>query len=260
MVEEVLRREKKERIVFLTLNRPEKMNAFNLETLAALEEALDEAEVNPGVKVIVLKGNEKVFSAGADISQLSAFTSPLDALAFLQAGHRVMNKIEGLSKPVIAAVGGLAFGGGCEVTLACDFRIASEKARFGVPEINLGSIPGWGGTVRLPRLIGAAKAKELLFTGRPITAEEAFRIGLVNLVVPHERLLEETEKFALELVEKPGQALRIAKIIVNTQFGLDINAAVKLESQGVTYLFTTEDLAEGTRAFLEKRKPTFKDR
>jgi enoyl-CoA hydratase len=247
-------------VLLITLNRPDKMNALNHQLLLEMQDVLDKATTNEKVKVVIITGGSKFFAAGADIGQLRSFDSPLVAQDFLAAGHQVMNKIESMGKPVIAAVGGIAYGGGCEMTLACDFRLASEKALFGVPEVNLGLIPGWGGTVRLPRLIGATKAKEMLCTGKPVTANEAYNLGLVNKVVPQEALLDESKKFALELAEKPAQALRMAKAVVNNQFGLGIDMAIKFEAQCANYLFTTEDVAEGIRAFLEKRKPVFKGR
>ena len=185
------------------------------------------------------------------------FSSPIEMYEFYKTRNPA-HELEKLDKPVIAAIGGLALGGGCELALACDLRIASETALFGQPEINIGLIPGSGGTQRLPRIIGVAKAKEILFTGDVINANEAYRIGLVNKVVPTESLMDETKKIASKLAEKPPLALRITKAVINAGRDVDLASSLKYEAQGFCILFSTEDSKEGLKAFLEKRKPIFK--
>ena len=209
------------------------------------------------VRVVILTGEGKFFAAGADINELAGIKTPFDAHQFLLQIKPTFSLIESIPQPVIAAVNGPALGGGCELSLACDLRIASENALFGQPEINLGIIPGAGGTQRLPRLIGLTKAKELLFRGKPIDAQEAYRVGLVNRVVPGDELLSCCEGLARELAAQPYVALIMTKRVVNEGRNVDLRSALAMEAHSFEFLCSTEDQKEGLRAFLEKRKPKF---
>lgn len=200
--------EKAEGIGIIKLNRPKRLNALSNELLKELDMLIDDIKKDNEVSVVIITGNEKSFAAGADINELAGVATPVDAHHIEPSAPYVFNKIEKLEKPVIAAVSGPALGGGCELALACDIRIAAENAIFGQPEIKVGTIPGAGGTQRLSRLISLGKAKELLYTGDPIDAQEAYRIGLVNKIVPVESLMDEAKKMALKLVRQPGFALK----------------------------------------------------
>jgi enoyl-CoA hydratase len=223
-----------------------------------IRKALEDSAADPAVRVVILTGAGRAFCAGADIKEICEIRSPMEAHLFVTSVQRVFNKIERLDKPVIAAVSGLALGGGCELALACDLRIAAENATFGQPEIKIGVIPGAGGTQRLPRLVGLGRAKELLFTGDTIDAQEAYRIGLINKVVPVEALMSETKKMALKLTKQPPLALKTTKTVVNEGINMNIQSALALEARGFEILFSTEDQKEGMKAFVEKRKPIFK--
>jgi enoyl-CoA hydratase/3-hydroxyacyl-CoA dehydrogenase len=246
-----------EPIAWIYLNRPERLNALNMEMIKELSQVLDELELNDKVRVLIITGTGRAFSAGADITAFQGVTPFLGAV-YVRRFQELFNKIELYTKPVIAALNGYTLGGGLELSMACDFRIASELAELGQPEINLGLIPGAGGTQRLPRLIGEGKAKEIIYTGERIPAKEALNLGLVNKVVPHDELLNEARRFALKLSEKPPLALLAAKYAV--KFGLESNlwSGLALESSLFGLLFSTEDFIEGVSAFLEKRKPKFK--
>jgi len=246
-----------EPIAWIYLNRPERLNALNMEMIKELSQVLDELELNDKVRVLIITGTGRAFSAGADITAFQGVTPFLGAV-YVRRFQELFNKIELYTKPVIAALNGYTLGGGLELSMACDFRIASELAELGQPEINLGLIPGAGGTQRLPRLIGEGKAKEIIYTGERIPAKEALNLGLVNKVVPHDELLNEARRFALKLSEKPPLALLATKYAV--KFGLESNlwSGLALESSLFGLLFSTEDFIEGVSAFLEKRKPKFK--
>ena len=252
--------EKKEGIGIITLNRPDRMNALNSTLLRELDHVLSEIEEDSDVKVVIITGSEKFFAAGADITELDKMSTPVDVHGFIKEAQAVINKLEDLEKPVIAAVSGLALGGGCELAMACDLRIAAENAMFGQPEIKIGVIPGAGGTQRLPRLVGVTKAKELLYTGDSIDANEAYRIGLVNKVVPVASLMDEAMKMASKIARQPGVALRMTKFAVNSGMNMDLKSAMSYEARCFEILFSTEDQKEGVKAFIEKRKPAFKDR
>jgi enoyl-CoA hydratase len=252
--------EKSEKIAVITLNRPKSMNALNSQIFTELHHVLSEIDGDEDVKVVILAGNEKFFAAGADITEFGEIAAPVDAHRFLKNAQAVYNRIEDLEKPVIAAVSGFALGGGCELTLACDLRIAAENATFGQPEIRIGIIPGAGGTQRLPRIIGVTRAKELLYTGDFIDAQEAYRIGLVNKVVPTASLMEEAKKMAGKIARQPGFALKITKIAVNDGMNMDMKSAMAYEARCFEMLFSTADQKEGVRAFVEKRKPVFTNR
>ena len=244
----------------ITLNRPEHLNALNEEMLDELSRLTTTIAQDPDLGAVIITGGDKCFAAGADIAQVSRLDSPVAAHEFVSKAHMVMDGIEGIEKPVIAAVNGIAFGGGCELALACDIRLASETASFALPEIKIGVIPGGGGTQRLPRLIGPGRAKEMLFSGDTIDAQEAYRIGLVNRVFPAESLLEEARKMASKLAGRPRVALRMNKAAVSAGMSMDLHSALAHEARCFELLFSTEDLKEGMNAFLEKRRPVFKDR
>lgn len=247
-----------EGIAIITLNRPKVMNALNNEILDELESVLKNIERDDKVRVIIITGHEKFFSAGADLAEIRKYTTPLEAHYFLTKVQRVTNFLEIIPKPVIAAISGVALGGGCELSLACDLRIAADNAVFGQPEINVGIIPGAGGTQRLPRIIGLTKAKELLFTGGIINADEALRIGLLNKVVLVKDLMNEAKKMALKIVEKPPIAIKVTKMALTDGLQMSLPQALAYEGRCFEFLFSTEDRLEGLDAFIEKRKPQFK--
>ncbi|MCJ7782484.1 MAG: enoyl-CoA hydratase-related protein, partial [Desulfobacterales bacterium] len=207
---------------------------------------------------VIIKGSEKNFSVGADIKEIIGVHTPLKAHDFITGLQSLFNRIEDLEKPVIAAVSGLALGGGCELALVCDIMIAAGNASFGLPEIKIGVIPGAGGTQRLPRLVGVGKAKELLYFGELIDADEAYRIGLVNKVVPVDSLMVEAKKMALKLIKQPSIALKMIKTSVNKGISMDLRLAISYEARCFEILFSTEDQKEGMKAFMEKRPPLFK--
>jgi enoyl-CoA hydratase len=244
-------------IATITFNRPKAMNALNQALLGELSRALDEIAADEGVRVLVLTGaGEKAFVAGADITELATFTA-LQAKVFSRAGHAIIAKLQELPIAVIAAVNGFALGGGSEIALACDFIYAAENAKFGLPEINLGLIPGFGGTQRLPRLVGANWAKELIFTGKMISAAEAAHIGLVNKVVPTASLMEEVLKTARDIAAKGRVSLRAVKQAINHGLNTDLATGCSIEVDAFALTLASADAQEGTTAFLEKRKAVF---
>jgi enoyl-CoA hydratase len=250
--------EKRERIATITLNRPEVLNALNAELMGDLDVVFDEVARDDSVSVLVLTGaGEKAFAAGADISEITK-KNALSGVAMAENGQRILRQLETMGKPSIAAVNGFALGGGCEIAMACTIRVASEKAKFGQPEVNLGIIPGYAGTQRLSRIVGRGVAIELVLTGRIIDAAEALRIGLVTQVVPPADLMPTAEKIARTLLGKGPLALRAAMEVVNRGYDLDFDNACKLEAQMFGVLCATEDMKEGTKAFLEKRQAGFK--
>jgi enoyl-CoA hydratase len=252
--------DKSEGIATITLNRPEALNAFSKEVIEEIMHALEDVKNDENVRVVVLTGaGEKAFSAGADIKAMIGMTA-LKARELSLMGERLCLSLENLEKPVIAALNGYALGGGLEVAMSCDLRIASENARVGQTEINIGLIPGWGGTQRLTRLIGRTKAKELVFTGRMIDAKTAEQLGIVNMVVPADKFRETVRQFALELASKAPVAIRVAKALINKGADISLDSALALEREGFAVVASTEDLKEGVSAFTEKRKPAFKGR
>ncbi len=249
-----------EGVSLIAIDRPKSLNALNLETLKEIDQALEEVKENEEVKVVIITGaGEKAFVAGADISEMKDM-NPLKAKEFAEFGQKVFRKIELMKKPVIAAVNGYALGGGCELAMACDIRIASHNAKFGQPEVGLGIIPGFGGTQRLPRIVGMSKAKELIYTGDMIDAEEALIIGLVSKVVEQEKLLEEAYNIAKKIMSKGMIAVRLAKEAINIGINADIETGMSYEAKAFAVCFATEDQKEGMAAFLEKRAPKFVDK
>jgi enoyl-CoA hydratase len=249
--------EREDAVLFVTLNRPKVLNALNGQTLAELSTAIDDAAKDASVRVVVLTGaGDKSFVAGADINELAVQT-PVGGRDHARAGQALFDRIERLGKPVIAAVNGFALGGGCELAMACTMRIASDTARFGQPEINLGLIPGYAGSQRLPRLVGRGRAQELLLTGDKISADEAWRIGLVNRVVPAAQLGDEARKLAQTLAQKAPVAVRYILDAVATGADMAFADAEDHEATLFGLVSSTDDMREGTRAFLDKRKPTF---
>lgn len=252
--------EKRQRIGYVTINRPKVLNALNRTTVRELAACFEQLAQDAEVGAVILTGaGEKAFVAGADINELSTRT-PLEGKELSLLGQAVLDRIESLGKPVIAAVNGYALGGGCEIAMACTLRIASENARLGQPEVKLGIIPGYGGTQRLPRLVGAGRALQMLLTGEPITAQEALRIGLVNEVVPPAELLPRCEAVAGQILANAPVAVRLAMEAVNRGLNMTLADAQFLEATLFGLSCVTEDMKEGTRAFLEKRPPRFTGR
>lgn len=239
----------------IRFNRSEVLNALNMRLMEELVEALEDFDRDPAVRCIVITGNEKAFAAGADIKEM-ADASAVQMLVRDQFAR--WDRIRKLKKPIIAAVSGFALGGGCELAMTCDMIIASETARFGQPEINIGVMPGAGGTQRLTRAVGKAKAMEMVLTGRTITAEEAYRLGLVNKVVPVESYLDEATAWAREIASKPPVAIRLAKEAVLKSFDTTIEGGLEFERKNFYLLFSSDDQKEGMKAFSEKRAPTWK--
>lgn len=250
--------EKKPRVATIIINRPDVRNALDAKTYGEINTAIDLFEKDPEISVVVITGaGDKSFVSGADIGQLQKRTS-LDAL---EPGlQETCSKIEKSCKIYIAAVNGFALGGGCELSLACDIRISSDRAKFGLPELNLAIIPGGGGTQRLSRIIGKGRALELIVTGDIIDSTSAERMGIVSKVVPHEMLMEEVQKYITKIINKGPLALRLAKTVVHQGFDLDLTSALLLEKLAQAVLFESDDKYEGTTAFLEKRQAIFKGR
>ncbi len=245
--------EKKNEIGIITLNKPP-TNILDTETLVRLEDSLNKLGTDDKIRALVITG-EKNFCAGADIKELKE-KHPAEAKVFSRLGHKIFSQVENMEKPVVAAVNGYALGAGCELALACDLRIAGEGAKFGTPEMNLGLIPGFGGTQRLTRLVGIGRAKEMILTGRIIDAKEAEYIGLINKVVGDEELMEKAEEMAQVLAEKSPIAVRIAKGLINKN--QEIKKGLEMEIVSFSECFASKDHMEGINAFLEKRKPRFK--
>lgn len=256
---ETLRYEIKDGIAYVTIDRPKAMNALSAEVLSELKTVFEQIENDPEAKVVILTGAGKAFVAGADIAQMVAYTG-VEGQEVIRKGSKIINYIESLDKPVIAAVNGFALGGGCELAMACDIRIASEKAKFGQPEVNLGIIPGFGGTQRLPKLVGKGMSKYMIMTGEYIDAAEAYRIGLVEKVVAPEELMATCEALARTIMSKAPIAIKNAKIAINNGIMLDANTSIALESEAFGTPFCSEDRIEGMTAFLEKRAAEFKNK
>jgi len=254
---QTLKTELRDGICILTINRPEALNALNLLVYKEINQVLDEIENNPEVKVLIVTGEGKAFVAGADIAEMSGMNSE-EALPFSLTGQQTFDRLEQIYIPVIAAVNGFALGGGCEFAMACDFRIASSKAKFGQPELNLGVIPGYAGTQRLSRLCGLGNALWLILTADMINAEEALRIGLVQKVVEPELLMETVMAMAAKIAANGSTAANRAKQVIRQGFNLSFDEASELEADHFASLFDEETTQEGMKAFLEKRKPNWK--
>lgn len=249
-----------EQVATIVINRPKSLNALNRKTIEELSDALEEIARRDDARVILLTGaGEKAFVAGADISEMRDFT-PVQALEFALFGQGVLEFMERMPQPIIGVINGFALGGGCELAMACDILVAAETARFGQPEVNLGIIPGYGGTQRLPRLVGRNLAKELVLTGEMISAQRAYEIGLVNRVVPQADLMTAAREIAAKIISKGSVAVRTAKMAMNRGLDLDLGNACALEANAFAVSFSTEDRAEGMTAFLEKRKAVFQGR
>jgi enoyl-CoA hydratase len=251
--------QKEDKVAVLTISRPKALNALNSETLKELDLAIDEIANDDEVYAVIITGAGKAFVAGADIAEMK----DLDVLGgrrFGNLGNKVFRKLETLEKPVIAAVNGFALGGGCELSMACDIRIASVKAKFGQPEVGLGITPGFGGTQRLSRLVGLGMAKELIYTAKIINAEEALRIGLVNKVVALEDLLVEAKALANTIAGQAPIAVSLCKAAINKGMQLDIDSALSYESEIFGECFSTEDQSSGMTAFIEKTEKCFKNK
>ncbi len=250
-------KEKRDFVLLLTLNRPEVMNALNLPTLLELQEALKESWFSKEVRVIIVTGaGDKAFCAGADLKEREKMTE-IEVKNYIKTIRDTFSMFEDIPKPTICAINGYAFGGGLEMALACDLRIAADTARMGLTETSLAIIPGAGGTQRLPRIVGKAKAKELIFTARRIDAQEAYRIGLVNEVVLKEKLLDRAFEIANEIAQNGPLAVEAAKFAINRGSEVDIKTGLEIESKTYDTLIPTRDRREGLLAFKEKRKPRY---
>lgn len=243
----------------MSINNPKTLNALNYSTLKEIGKAIDMVEKDEEIHVLIITGEGKAFVAGADINEMKNLNT-IEARNFAKLGIDIFRKIELMEKPVIAAVNGFALGGGCELAMSCDIRLAGEKAKFGQPEVTLGITPGFGGTQRLSRLVGIAKAKELIFTGDIISAEEAKEIGLVNSIYNQEELMNETLKLADKIVSASQLAVRYSKTAINTGADTNMDIGLSFEKNIFGLCFATEDQKEGMTAFVEKRKPNFKNK
>lgn len=253
-----LKYEIKENIAYVTITKEKSLNALSKELLEELLAVFQEINSDEEVRAVILTGAGRAFAAGADISQMVNLTG-IEGHNMMVRGAEVMDYIENVKKPVIAAVNGFALGGGCELAMACDIRIASENAKFGQPEVNLGIIPGFGGTQRLPRLVGKGMGKYLIMTAEMIDAEEAYRIGLAEKVVPADELISTCEKVAKTIMSKAPIAIKNTKIAVNNGIMLDLKTGIALEGEATTAPFASSDRVEGMTAFLEKRPAVFKN-
>ncbi|MDU5107984.1 MULTISPECIES: short-chain-enoyl-CoA hydratase [unclassified Clostridium] len=252
--------EKEEHLAIVTINRPKALNALNSDTLKDLDAVLEDLEQDSNIYSVILTGaGEKAFVAGADISEMKDLSEE-EGKNFGLLGNKVFRRLEKLDKPVIAAISGFALGGGCELAMACDIRIASEKARFAQPEAGLGITPGFGGTQRLPRLVGEGKAKELIYTCAMVKADEALRIGLVNKVVPLESLMEEAKAMANTIMANAPIAVKLCKDAINRGMQVDIDTAIEIEAEDFGKCFATEDQKEGMTAFIDKRAKNFSNK
>jgi enoyl-CoA hydratase/3-hydroxyacyl-CoA dehydrogenase len=254
---ETLKIEREESTLWIVLNRPQRLNALNAVLIEELSDMLNTAESDPSIKCVVITGEgDRAFSAGADLTMMKG--TPVYAEEFVRKGQKTFGKIEEMSKPVIAAINGYALGGGLELAMTCDLRIAAEHAELGNTEIKLGMIPGWGGTQRLVRIVGLARAKEMVMLGKRIKADEALKIGLVHRVVHYEKLKDEVRAVAKELAESPPIAMKYVKHAMNFGTQVPLEAGLRLEAALFALVSSTEDVKEGLEAFFSKRKAEFK--
>ncbi|MGH9566766.1 MAG: enoyl-CoA hydratase-related protein [Candidatus Angelobacter sp.] len=255
---ENLKLEKKNKIAYVTIDRPKVLNALNMATMGELQEVFTDLAADQDIRVVILTGGgEKAFVAGADINEL-AKNNPVEAKAYTHRGQAVLDLIENLGKPVIACINGFALGGGCEIAMACTMRLASENAKLGQPEVKLGIIPGYGGTQRLPRLVGTGLAMQLLLTGEMIPAQEAHRIGLINEVVAQDRLIARAEAIAQKIIANAPRAIQYCMEAVNQGLNMTLQEGLFLEATLFSVCCATQDKKEGTTAFLEKRPANFR--
>ena len=255
---ETLKIEREKSTVSITLNRPHRLNTFNDTLIEELSEVLDIIDQDPSLRCVILTGEgDRAFSAGADVMAFPKAT-PITATEFSRIGQNIFSKVETLSQPVIAALNGYTLGGGLELALACDFRIAAEHAELGSPEINLGIIPGWGATQRLVSIIGLPSTKRLVMLGERLKADEALTIGLVDKVVPYEQLKDETRAMAQKICDGPPLALKYAKQAINFGSQVPLEAGLRIEAGLMGLLFSTDDVKVGLEAFMSRRKPKFK--
>lgn len=255
---ETVKVEREKSVLWIVLNRPHRLNAFNEVLMEELSDVIDTAEKDQSIRCVVVTGEgDRAFSAGADLTMFPKAT-PVKAEEFSRSGQKLFGKIEEMSKPVIAAINGFALGGGLELALACDLRVAAEHAELGNTEILRGVIPGWGGTQRLVRIVGLAKAKEMIMLGNMLKAEEALKMGLVHKVVHYEKLREEVKELAKKLSDGPPIALKYAKYALNFGTQVPLDAGLRLEAGLLGLVFSTEDLKEGVEAFMSRRKAEFK--
>lgn len=254
---QTLKLQQQDGIATIQLDRVQKKNSLNTAMRHELETCFKEIGNDRAIKAVVLTGGEEIFCAGADISEIEGTASAEEAYTHAREFQILFDRLENLPQPVVAAVSGYALGGGCELALACDFRIASETARFGLPEIKIGAFPGGGGTQRLPRLIGTAKAKEMILLGDPINAQEALAAGMVNKIVAKDKMLVEAQQLAAKLAALPRLALQASKMLINKSQETDLTSGLELEARSFGAIAHTHDLAEGTKAFMEKRKANF---
>ena len=252
--------ERRGNVGLITINRPEVLNALNMQVLRDLDEVLDQVEATEDIHVLVITGAGRAFVAGADISEMALFSAS-DAKTFSRRGNNVLLRLTRFPRPSIAAVNGYALGGGCELAMSCDFRIASEKAKFGMPEVGLGITPGFGGTQRLQRIVGMSTAMELVLTSRTIDAQEALNIGLINHLYPADEMLDKALELANVIASKPQVAVRQAKQAIRIGKQIDMSSAIAFEAEAFGLCFSTEDQKDSMRAFLNKEKLTqFKNR
>ena len=255
---ELVKTEIEGKIAIVRLSYPEKLNIIGPDMLEQLRNVFLSLKKNDIIRVIIVTGEGKAFAAGADIKKMSTF-SPLEAREFAENGQKLLDFIEQMEKPVIAAINGYALGGGCELAMACDIRIASKSAKIGQPEVRLGLIPGFAGTQRMLRLLGPGMAKKLIFTGEQVSAEEALRIGLVDVVVEDDKLMEEAKSLAKKILGSGPKAIALAKAVINMGKDASFTSSTAHEREAFALLFSTEETKEGLKAFLEKRKPAWSD-
>jgi enoyl-CoA hydratase len=247
-------------IALVRLNRPTKLNSIDAVMVREFGELVTNVRADKSVRVLVFTGNGRAFCAGADISNLASIGSSGEFMAFIESVQIAFSAIDDLDRPTIAAVNGLAFGGGCELAISCDFRIMAEEALIGVPEIKIGVLPGAGGTQRLSHMLPPAVAKQMIYFGDPLTAQKALQFGLVNEVVPSAKVLETAMEWARRLIKMPPLAVRCAKMLVHAGINSDLKTGIEAERQAMGFLFGTEDRVEGMGAFLQKREAAFKGR